>query len=186
VASVANGEWDTTARARLDELEAIHTRAHGRSAAVDGGQTSSTYCRDLHDEAVDVYVAAANPRQEVVLRKLVTQGRELDKKNPRPGALGSDFGRLGIELVPKLKAVSKAVTDAVLGLEVLVDFRNAVAHGNESALTAAVATGQIKATLASYRAHRRALNALVGTIGPSGVDRARQRASRSATVVRGR
>lgn len=175
MASVANGEWDTTARARLDELEAIHTRAHGakrgrrwgtdqlnRSLFVVLVAQFQTYCRDLHDEAVDVYVAAANPRQEVVLRKLVTQGRELDKKNPRPGALGSDFGRLGIELVPKLKAVSKA--DAVLGLEVLVDFRNAVAHGNESALTAAVATGQIKATLASYRAHRRALNALVGTM----------------------
>ena len=52
------------------------------------------------------------------------------------------------------------MTDAVDGLEVLVDFRNAVAHGNESALAAAAATGQIKPTLASYRSRRRTLNQL--------------------------
>lgn len=175
--SVAKGEWDTTARSRLDELEAIHTRAHGakrgrrwgteqlnRSLFVVLVAQFQTYCRDLHDEAVDVYVGAANLHQQAILRKLVTQNRDLDKKNPRPGALGSDFARLGIELVPKLKAVSAAVTGAVDGLEVVVDFRNAVAHGNESALAAAVTTGQIKPTLASYRSHRRTLNQLVGTM----------------------
>lgn len=175
--SVAKGEWATTAKARLDELEAIHTRAHGakrgrrwgteqlnRSLFVVLVAQFQTYCRDLHDEAVDVYVGAANPHQEAILRKLVTQNRDLDRKNPRPGALGSDFARLGIELVPKLKAVSQEVTDAVDGLEVLVDFRNAVAHGNESALAAAVATGQIKPTLVSYRSHRRTLDQLVGTM----------------------
>lgn len=120
--SVAKGEWATTAKARLDELEAIHTRAHGakrgrrwgteqlnRSLFVVLVAQFQTYCRDLHDEAVDVYVGAANPHQEAILRKLVTQNRDLDRKNPRPGALGSDFARLGIELVPKLKAVSQEV-----------------------------------------------------------------------------
>lgn len=167
----------TTAKSRLDELETIHRRAHGakrgrrwgteqlnRSLFVVLVAQFQTYCRDLHDEAVDVYVTAANPCQDAVLRKLVTQGRELDKKNPRPGALGGDFGRLGIELIPKLRAVSPAVSDAVDGLEVLVNFRNAVAHGNESELVTVVATGQVKATLASYRAHRKALNQLVGTM----------------------
>jgi hypothetical protein len=94
----------------------------------------------------------------------MTQGRQLDSKNPRPGALGSDFGRLGIELIPKLRILGQAVTDAVDVLEVLVDFRNAVAHGNESELAAVEATGRVRATLTSYRAHRRALNQLVGTM----------------------
>jgi hypothetical protein len=177
VTSIAKGEWDTTARSRLDELEAIHTRAHGAKRGRRWGTEQlnrslflvliaqfQTYCRDLHDEAIDVYVGAANLHQQAILRKLLTQNRDLDKKNPRPAALGSDFARLGIDLVPKLKAVSPEVSDAVDGLEVLVEFRNAVAHGNESALAASVATGQIEPTLVSYRSRRRTLNRLVGTM----------------------
>lgn len=60
--------------------------------------------------------------------------------------------------------MGQATADALNGLEVLVDFRNAVAHGNESAVAAAVATGEIKATLASYRVHRRTLDQLVDTM----------------------
>ncbi|MDA8038247.1 MAG: hypothetical protein M0Z69_03635 [Actinomycetota bacterium] len=177
MASVAKGEWDTTAKERLDELEAIHTRAHGAKRGRRWGTEQlnrslfvvllaqfQTYCRDLHDEAVDVYVAAGNPHQQATLRKFVTQNRDLDKKNARPAALGSDFGRFGIELVPKLKALGQATADALNGLDLLVDFRNAVAHGNESSVAATVATGQIKATLASYRAHRRTLDQVVGTM----------------------
>lgn len=29
MASLAKGEWDTTAKARLDELENVHSAAHG-------------------------------------------------------------------------------------------------------------------------------------------------------------
>lgn len=106
MASVAKDEWDATAKARLGELEEIHTRAHGakrgrrwgteqlnRSLFVVLVAQFQTYCRDLHDQAVDVYVAAGNPHQQAILRKFVTQNRDLDKKNPRPAALGSDFGR---------------------------------------------------------------------------------------------
>lgn len=60
--------------------------------------------------------------------------------------------------------MGSVVAGTVDGLEVLVDFRNAVAHGNESELSAVVATGQIKATLTSYRVHRKALNELVDTM----------------------
>ena len=177
MASTAKREWDTTAKTRLDELERVHRVARGtgpgrrwgtvqlnRSLIVVMVAQFQTYCRDLHDEAVDVHVAAANQWQAVLLRNLMTQGRQLDSKSPRPGALGSDFARLGIELIPKLRTLGRAVTDAVDGLEVLVDFRNAVAHGNESELVAVEATGRVRATLTSYRAHRRALNRLVDTM----------------------
>jgi hypothetical protein len=177
MASVAKAGWDLTAKVRLDELERVYRDARGLGAGRRWGTEQlnrslfvvlvaqfQTYCRDLHDEAVDVHVAQANPRQALVLRNLLTQGRQLDNKNPRAGALGSDFGRLGIELVPKLKAVSQPLADAIDGLEVLVDFRNAVAHGNESELAAVVASGHIKASMTSFRIHRRTVTRLVGTM----------------------
>jgi len=177
MASISKSEWDSTAKARLDELEAIHRDARGsgpgrrwgtdqlnRSLFVVLVAQFQTYCRDLHDEAVDVFVAAATPQQEPVIRKLLTQGRHFDSKNPRPGALGSDFGRLGIDLIPKVKAVGQTASVALEALDALCDFRNAIAHGNESEVAAVIAKGRIRATLTSYRAHRRTLDVLVGTM----------------------
>lgn len=76
MASIAKGEWDATAKARLDELENVHVAAHGTNRGRRWGTEQlnrsmlltlvaqfQTYCRDLHDETVDVHVASANPRQ---------------------------------------------------------------------------------------------------------------------------
>ncbi len=122
------------------------------------------YCRDLHDDAVDVHVGAANPQQADVLRTLLTQGRKLDVQNPQPGALGSDFGRLGFQLIPTLKAEGTRTEEALQSLDVLVSFRNAIAHGNESEVGRLVAGGSIKETLTSYRAYWRTLDRLVDTM----------------------
>lgn len=175
--SIAKGEWDTTAQARLDELERVHADARGtgpgrrwgteqlnRSLFVVLVAQFQMYSRNLHDEAIDVHVSVANPRQEDVVRRLLTQGRKLDVQNPQPAALGSDFGRLGFDLVPALKARGGDVEDALAKLELLVHFRNAVAHGNESELAGIVASGAIEATLTSYRQYRRVLNRLVDTM----------------------
>lgn len=172
--SAAKGEWDTTAKNRLDELEGVHADARGtgpgrrwgtdqlnRSMFVVLVAQFQIYCRDLHDEAIDVHVAAANTRQADVLRTLLTQGRKLDVQNPQPAALGSDFGRLGFQLVPVLKAEGADVEEALESLDLLVKFRNAVAHGNESALQVLVSGGDVKATLTSYRAFRKILTKLV-------------------------
>ncbi len=175
--SVAKGEWDNTATARLDELEHVHADARGtgpgrrwgteqlnRSLFVVLVAQFQTYCRDLHDEAIDVHVTAANPRQQEVLRTLLTQGRKLDVQNPQPAALGSDFGRLGFQLIPALKSKGADMEEALEKLELLVKFRNAVAHGNESELAALIVDGSIKATLTSYRGFRTTLKRLVGTM----------------------
>ncbi|MGI8434618.1 MAG: hypothetical protein ACR2LE_07785 [Nocardioidaceae bacterium] len=122
------------------------------------------YCRDLHDEAIDVHVGAANPQQADVLRTLLTQGRKLDVQNPQPSALGSDFGRLGFQLIPALKAEGTEAEEALQSLEVLVSFRNAIAHGNESEVRRFVDEGNIRETLTSYRAYRRTLDGLVDTM----------------------
>lgn len=167
----------TKAEARLDELERVHSDARGKGPGRRWGMQQlnrslfvvlvaqfQIYCRDLHDEAIDVHVVAANPHQADVLRTLLTQGRKLDVQNPQPSALGSDFGRLGFQLIPSLKAEGNKVEDALRGLDLLVMFRNAIAHGNESEVQQLVAGGDIKATLTSYRAYRKILNTLVGTM----------------------
>lgn len=61
------------------------------------------YCRGLHDEAVEVHIAAAVPGQRTVLRTLLTQGRALDTRTPRKATLGADFGRLGFSFIDDLK-----------------------------------------------------------------------------------
>ena len=177
MSSVALGEWKTSACARLDELERVHADARGtgpgrrwgteqlnRSLFVVLVAQFQTYCRNLHDEAIDAHVSVANPRQSDLLRTLLAQGRKLEVQNPRPGALGSDFGRLGFQLVPALKAKGFTIEQAIDCLEVLVDFRNAIAHGNESELDALVAGGGIKATLTSYRWYRKMVDNLIGTM----------------------
>jgi hypothetical protein len=174
--SAARVERDTTASERLDELERVHADARGAGRGRQWGTEQlnrsllmllaqfQTYSRNLHDEAIDVHAGAANQRQADVMRRLLTQGRKLDLQNAQPATLGSDFGRLGFDLVPTIKAQGAAMEAALAKLEFLARFRNAVAHGNESELTGIVASGDIKATLASYRQHRRMLNRLVDTM----------------------
>jgi len=113
---------------------------------------------------VDVQVSVANPAQATMLRTLLTSKRQLDHKNPRIAAFGSDFGRLGLTLVPNLKSLGLDVVDALDKLETLVDFRNGLAHGNETEVAASIATGRIKATLGSYREHRTTLTLLTANI----------------------
>lgn len=118
MASAALIEWRTVGLARLRELEAVHAAATGTARGRRWGTEQlnrslflalmgqfQRYCRMLHDEASDVHVEQANPDQATLLRRFLTQDRKLDKGNPRPSALGSDFGSLGITLVPELKEV---------------------------------------------------------------------------------
>jgi hypothetical protein len=162
---------------RLDELERIHVDARGaapgrrwgteqlnRSFFVTLVAQFQGYCRDLHDEAIDAHVRRANPRQGAMLRYVLATGRRLDFASPRPAALGSDFQRLGFDLVPALRAQGPRVTRHLHDLDVLVDFRNAISHGREGDITAWRASGGIRATLASYRRYRRVVGDLAATL----------------------
>lgn len=123
-----------------------------------------SYCRNLHDEAVAVHVAVAKAGQQSMLRTLLTQGRKLDSQNPRRAALGSDFGRLGLAFVVELKAARPAVAAELDHLEELIDFRNAVGHGDESAIAVIESRGAVRSTKASYVRSRRILDRLVSTM----------------------
>jgi hypothetical protein len=99
-----------------------------------------------------------------VLQKLLTQGRRLDTGNPRSDALENDFGRLGFELLPALRTARGGMHRQLFRLNVLIDFRNLVSHGNEAALQNFVASNDIKPTLTSYKRYRRTVTTLVGTM----------------------
>lgn len=175
--SVAYGRWRAVGLVRLDELEQVHAAATaGRRGRVWGTDQLNRglfvalvaqfqdYCRALHDGAVDVHVAAANPQQATVLQALLTQGRKIDTQNPRVAHLGSDFGRLGFSLIDDLKAAGPDLAGWLRRLDLLIDFRNAVGHGDDTKIKGLIATGEIRPTKVSYRQYRGTLDRLAGTM----------------------
>ena len=99
-----------------------------------------------------------------MLHTLLTQGRKLDNQTPWSSVLGSDFGRLGFSVLEAVRAVSAWAERDLDRLDVLVDFRNAIGHGNETEIAALVSQGEIKVTNKVYRRYRRTLEQLAGTI----------------------
>lgn len=175
--SAALTRWRTEGLARLGELEGVHANLVGTGAGRKWGTTQlnrslflalvaqfQSYCRDLHDEAATVHVDAAIAGQKQTLRLLIRQGRRLDTHNPRRSVLGHDFSRLGFSLLDDLKATGRATVERLERLDALVDYRNAIGHGDESRITTLEASGGVKATKKSYLEHRRSLEALAGTI----------------------
>ena len=175
--STALVDWRSVGLARLAELEAVHAQATGSARGRRWGTTQlnrslfvvlvaqfQAYARRLHDQAVDVHVAAAVPGQQALLRALLTQGRKLESQNPRRAALGSDFGRLGFSFIDDLKAATASAASDLDSLEELIDFRNAVGHGDEVRIAAIEAQGRIKATKGSYQNLRRTIDRLAGTM----------------------
>lgn len=177
MASNSLTHWMTGGLNRLGELEQVHARFAGSGRGRRWGTTQlnrslfvalsaqfQSYCRDLHDEAVEVHLRAATFAQRPVLWILLTQGRKLDSGNPRRSALGSDFSRLGFDLVAGLKGTGPATVNRLDKLEVLLDFRNAIGHGDEARIMHIENTGRITSTKASYLEYRRAVNGLASTM----------------------
>lgn len=134
--------WQVDGRKALDEIEAAHRAVggsgRGRRFAVQ--QINQAYvvllsswfqafCRDLHDECVEHMVrqSALQPFETILLPLLVL-GRKLDRGNPNPGNIGSDFGRLGVEFWHDLRLKDPRNQDRQAALERLNHWRNAVAH----------------------------------------------------------
>ena len=172
--SKAKDVWDTECTGRLDQLERIHADARGtrrgrrweteqlnRSLFVALVGQFQVYCRELHDEAISVYLAQANPRQVDALRRLLRRRRDLDTRNPRKESLGNDFGRMGLKLIPALQNRYGRAGQDLARLELLVDFRNAVVHGNESEVHSLIQKHPIAATLRSYHLFRSTCDRLV-------------------------
>lgn len=166
--------WETHCAARLNELEQIHAeiRGGGRGCRWYTGQLNRSllialvgqfqvYCRDLHNEAIDVYLSEANQCQVDVIGTLLKRDRELDTRNPRRSSLGSDFGRLGIDLIPALRSMGSQTVRDLNRLDELVEFRNAMVHGNENEVQSLIRRPQTGTTLVSYHRFRKTLDRLV-------------------------
>lgn len=177
MSSSALSEWRESGLSRLRELEDVHSHIAGK----DSGRKWSTtqlnrslfvalvgqfqrFCLELHDEAIAVHRAVAAPAQAAVVEALLVQGRKLDTQNPRVSALGSDFSRLGFRFIDDLKAQGHQTAERLRRLDVLIDLRNAIGHGNDAQIATLVATGDISETKKSYLAYRGTLNSLAGTM----------------------
>ena len=140
--SVALGRWQTESRAALDEIAAAH-RAIGGSRA---GRRYATreinhayvvllssqfqrFCRDLHTEATEHVVTRVAPATvRSVLRVRLLEGRKLDKGNPNPSNLGSDFGRFEFDFWAAVRASDRRNGERQRLLSELAEWRNAIAH----------------------------------------------------------
>ena len=134
--------WETTRAKALDEIESAHVAVGGsargrryatqqinQAYAVLVSSQFQAFCRDLHSEAVDCLVnAVMPPAVKNVLRARLTADRKLDKGNPNPGNLGSDFGRLGLAFWDEVRAVDGRGARRLRLLQELNEWRNAIAH----------------------------------------------------------
>lgn len=98
----------------------------------------------------------------VVQRSLVLN-RQLDRGNAQPSALGSDFGRFGIDWWPELTKRDARTTGRQQQLELLNRARNAIVHSLPTALAELESEGQ-SLTLATVKKWRRAVNGLAATM----------------------
>jgi hypothetical protein len=113
------------------------------------------FCRDLHSECIDHIAAAAPAQFQGFLQREFTWNRSLDRGNPHPGAIGSDFNRLGIDFWASVDALSPRNARRRKSLQELIEWRNAIAHQDFDPVG-----GDSKLHLSKVRAWRNAATAL--------------------------
>jgi hypothetical protein len=162
--------WNGERIDALDEIENAHVMVGGTErgrryatqqinysyATLLCGQFQA-FCRDLYSECVDHIVAIVPAQVRGFLRVEFIWNRSLGRGNPHPGAIGSDFNRLGIDLWTEVYALDTRNERRRELLQELVDWRNAIAHQDFDP----VALGGVSTLhLARVRAWRSAVNAL--------------------------
>jgi hypothetical protein len=160
--------WQNVRQDALDQLEAAHATIGGSGPgrryalqqinyayAVILSSQFQGYCRDLHSECIDHIVNATPTNIQDFLRLEFLWNRTLDKGNPHPGGIGSDFNRLGISFWPAVKTLNKHNDPRKDLLEELVNWRNAIGHQDFSGVG-----GQPILHLERVKRWRRALKAL--------------------------
>lgn len=142
MASASLRRWQSLRATELDRIAAAH-----RIVAISGAgkrwasqQMSHAYamllssqfqgfCRDLHSECVDHIVRSIEPTiLHTALRAEFVFARKLDRGNPNPGNIGADFTRLGLSFWEEVRALDAKNKDRQQMLEVLSEWRNAIAH----------------------------------------------------------
>jgi hypothetical protein len=162
--------WNGERADALDEIENAHALVGGteRGRRYATQQINYSYaallsshfqgfCRDLHSECADRLVAIVPVQLQDLLSAEFTWNRSIDRGNPHPGAVGSDFHRLGVDIWADVYVLDARNERRRETLQELIDWRNAIVHQDFDP----VAPGGIPALhLARVRAWRSAVNAL--------------------------
>ncbi|HEY7424049.1 MAG TPA: hypothetical protein VH682_07420 [Gemmataceae bacterium] len=141
--STSYHHWQSVRATELDEITQAHTAVGGsargrryttqqinRAYAMLLASHFQGFCRDLHTECVNhiMGVIAPPPALRDLAEVEFTRGRQLDRSNAQPSSLGADFGRLGINLWDRLQTYDAASEDWKRDLDLLNEWRNAIAH----------------------------------------------------------
>ena len=126
----------------MDEIENAHCSVGGsgpgrryatqqinQAYAVLLSSQFQAFCRGLHTECVN-HLVAPMPSLDLraMCRSSLVMSRKLDRGNPNPGNIGSDFNRLGLSCWPLVDAHRSQNPQRRTLLEELNDWRNAIAH----------------------------------------------------------
>jgi hypothetical protein len=176
--SAALEEWLGRSSNALDEIELLHRRVEssgirGRALIMQVNHAYATlitahfqsYCRAVHTEVAQVLVGAvSDSRLGTVLEAGLTERRHLDKGNPTPANLGSDFGRFDFRFWGAVEAEDKDSEGRRVKLAQMCEWRNAIVHGDISRKRAAGLLVPRHLDLETCKGWRRALDALAVSI----------------------
>jgi hypothetical protein len=133
--------WNGERADALDEIENAHAMVGGTErgrryatqqinysyAALLSSQFQG-FCRDLHSECIDHIVAIVPAQLQGFMRVEFIWNRSLGRGNPHPGAIGSDFNRLGVDFWAEVYDLDARNERRREMLQELIDWRNAIAH----------------------------------------------------------
>jgi hypothetical protein len=162
--------WNGERAAALDEIES----AHGMVGGTDRGRRYATqqinysyaallsahfqgFARDLHSECVDHIVSIVPPQLQACIRTELVWNRSLGRGNPHPGAIGSDFNRLGVDFWSAVYALDARNDRRRELLQEMIKWRNAIVHQDFDPI---LLGGTSTLHLARVRDWRRAVNVL--------------------------
>jgi hypothetical protein len=170
--SLSLQRWFAERAVALDNIESAHRSVRGsgpgaRAATLQINQAYTVllsgqfqgFCRDLHSECADLFVLpVADPDLRDMLRDNLTFGRKIDRGNPNPGNLGSDFERFNLSFWTLVEAHRPQNLARKVALVEMNDWRNAIAHHDFTA--AMLKAGRPQLTWAQVQAWRKACDGL--------------------------
>lgn len=141
--SVSYRRWATLRTTALDAVEQAHAAIGGagrgrrgvtqqinRAYAVLLSAEFQGFCKDLHRECVEHLLTIIPAPLHDITRKQFLFNRSLDRGNPSPANIGSDFARFGIKFWDRVTRAEPLAAGWQRLLERLNLWRNAVAHND--------------------------------------------------------
>ena len=139
--SNSHQRWTAERSEALDEIENAHASVGGtgpgrryatqqinQAYAVLLSSQFQGFCRDLHSECAESLLAAMPARLRDVVNVQFSWGRALDRGNPNPGNIGSDFNRFGLAFWTAVLADHQHNDRRREYLDALNAWRNAISH----------------------------------------------------------